>query len=63
LLVVGDHLLWLYSTSLELRHVPKQWKTARIVTLRKPGKADYNPPKAFRPISLLPTIRRDSKQS
>jgi hypothetical protein len=56
--VVGDHLLWLYSTSLELRHVPKQWKTARIITLRKPGKPDYTVPKAFRPISLLPTISK-----
>ena len=56
--VVGDHLLWLYSTSLELRHIPKQWKTARIVTLRKPGKDDYTVPKAFRPVSLLPTISK-----
>ena len=56
--VVGDPLLWLYSTSLELRHVPKQWKTARIITLRKPGKPDYTVPKAFRPISLHPTISK-----
>jgi hypothetical protein len=28
------------------------------VTLRKPGKADYTVPKAFRPISLLPTISK-----
>ena len=41
-----------------MRHVPKQWKTARIITLRKPGKADYTRPKAFRPISLLPTISK-----
>jgi hypothetical protein len=56
--VVGDHVLWLYNTSLELQHTPRQWKTARIVTLRKPGKADYTIPKAFRPISLLPTISK-----
>jgi ribonuclease HI len=56
--VVGDHVLWLYNTSLELRHTPRRWKTARIVTLRKPGKADYTIPKAFRPISLLPTISK-----
>lgn len=52
------HILWLYNTSLELQHTPRQWKTARIVTLRKPGKADYTLPKAFRPISLLPTISK-----
>ena len=56
--VVGDHLFWLYTTSLDLGHTPITWKTARIVTLRKPGKADYTAPKAFRPISLLPTISK-----
>jgi hypothetical protein len=56
--VVGNHILWLYNTSLELHYTPMQWKTARIVTLRKPGKADYTLPKAFRPISLLPTISK-----
>jgi hypothetical protein len=56
--VVGDHVLWLYNTSLELQHTLRQWKTVRVVTLRKPGKADYTIPKAFRPISLLPTISK-----
>jgi hypothetical protein len=56
--VVGDYVLWLYNTSLELQHTPRQWKTARIVTLRKLGKADYTILKAFRPISLLPTISK-----
>jgi hypothetical protein len=56
--VLSNHLLCIYSASLDLRHLPEQWKTARIVTLRKPGKADYTVPKAFRPISLLPTISK-----
>ena len=56
--VVGDHLFWLYTTSLDLGHTPIIWKTARIVTLHKLGKADYTVPKAFRPISLLPTISK-----
>jgi ribonuclease HI len=56
--VVGDHILWLYNTSLELHYTPRHWKTARIVTLRKPGKGDYTLPEAFRPISLLPTISK-----
>lgn len=30
----------------------------RIIPLRKPGKPDYTIPKAFRPISLLPTISK-----
>jgi hypothetical protein len=29
-----------------------------VITLRKPGKLDYTKPKAFRPISLLPTISK-----
>jgi hypothetical protein len=56
--VVGDHILWLYNTSLELHYTLIQWKTARIITLRKLGKADYTLPKAFRPILLLPTISK-----
>ena len=59
--VVGDHVLWLYNTSLELQHTPRQWKTARIVTLQKPGKADYTIPKAFCLISLLLTISKGLK--
>lgn len=51
-------MLWFYNTSLELSHIPQRWKTARIVTLRKPSKADYTLPKAFRLISLLPTISK-----
>jgi hypothetical protein len=38
--------------------VPKEWKIAKIVTIRKPGKSDYTVPKAFRPISLLLTISK-----
>jgi hypothetical protein len=56
--VVCDHVLWLYNTSSELQHTPRQWKTARIVTLRKPGKSDLTIPKEFLPISLLPTISK-----
>jgi hypothetical protein len=55
---VGDHLFGLYSTLLEPGHIPKQWKTARIVTLNKSGKGDYTVPRASRPTSLLPTISK-----
>lgn len=56
--VVGPHLLKLYKASLELGYVPNSWKTVKIVVLRKPGKADYTKPKAYRPISLIPTISK-----
>jgi hypothetical protein len=52
---VGGHILWLYSNSLDLGHVPKEWKIAKIVTIRKPGKSDYTVPKAF-----SPTLQRSS---
>jgi ribonuclease HI len=56
--VVGPHILWMYKTSLETGHIPGTWKTVKIVVLRKPGKADYTIPKAFRPISLIPTLSK-----
>jgi hypothetical protein len=56
--VVSNYVLWLYNTSLKLQHIPRLWKTARIVTLRKLGKADYTLLKAFRLISLLLTISK-----
>jgi hypothetical protein len=34
---------------------------AKIITLQKPGKPDYTKLKAFRPISLLPTISKGFK--
>ena len=51
-------MFWLYTTSLALGHTLIAWKTARIVTLYKLGKADCTILKAFRPISLLPTISK-----
>jgi len=56
--VVSSFLVRLHHASLELGHIPGKWKTVRIVTLRKPGKSDYTIPKAFRPISLIPTVSK-----
>ncbi|KAM4063309.1 endonuclease-reverse transcriptase domain-containing protein [Hirsutella rhossiliensis] len=36
--------------------VPHQWRTAKIIPLRKPDKGDYTLAKAWRPISLLSTL-------
>lgn len=41
---------------MELGHHPRQWRSAKIVVLRKPGKPDYSVPSAYRPISLLNTL-------
>jgi hypothetical protein len=55
---VGPWIHWMYQTSVDLGYAPKSWRTAKIVALKKPGKADYTSPKAYRPISLLPTISK-----
>jgi hypothetical protein len=49
-------ITYLFTKSIELGHYPVQWKRARIVVLRKPGKPDYAVPGAYRPISLLNTL-------
>lgn len=56
--VLADVVVRLYQTSLDLRYVPQRRRTAKIVNLRKPNKADYSKPKAYRPISLLGTISK-----
>lgn len=53
---VGPWIKGIYQASVDLRYVPRSWRTAKIVALKKPGKADYTIPKAYQPISLLPTI-------
>ncbi|KAJ5198762.1 uncharacterized protein N7498_007879 [Penicillium cinerascens] len=42
--------------SLEEGTLPKQWRHAKIIPLRKPNKEDYTIAKAWRPISLLATL-------
>jgi hypothetical protein len=46
----------IFAKSVELSHYPDQWKRARIIVLRKPGKPDYAAPGAYQPISLLNTL-------
>ncbi|THC88516.1 hypothetical protein EYZ11_012034 [Aspergillus tanneri] len=53
---IGKLITYIFTKSLELNHYPKQFKRAKIVVLRKPGKPDYAVPGAYRPISLLNTL-------
>src|SRR3981081_881889 len=39
-----------------LEYYPRQFKEARTIVLRKPGKPSYSDPGAWRPIALLSTI-------
>ncbi len=54
--VVKHHVLALFQKSLEEGALPSQWRHAKIIPLKKPGKEDYTIAKAWRPISLLATL-------
>jgi hypothetical protein len=53
---VKDRVLVLFQTSLNEGQLPSQWRKAKIIPLKKPGKGDYTMVKAWRPISLLSTL-------
>jgi hypothetical protein len=44
--------------SLDEGQLPAQWRNAKIIPLKKPGKGDYAVAKAWRPISLLSTLAK-----
>ena len=46
----------IFTACVELGYHPKQWRSAKIIVLRNPGKPDYSVPGAYRPISLLNTL-------
>jgi hypothetical protein len=54
--VVKYRVLTLFGASLRDGRVPRQWRRAKIIPLRKPDKGDYTEAKAWRPISLLSTL-------
>lgn len=53
---LGKVITRIFTACINLGYHPKQWRSARIVVLRKPGKPDYSVPGAYRPISLLNTL-------
>ena len=53
---VKHHVLAVFRASLEEGLLPSQWKHAKIIPLKKPGKDNYTLAKAWRPISLLATL-------
>jgi hypothetical protein len=54
--VIQEQVTQLFNSSLDQGILPSQWKEAKIIPLKKPGKSDYTNPKAWRPISLLSTL-------
>lgn len=53
---VKHRVLAIFRASLEEGTLPNQWRHAKIIPLKKPGKEDYTVAKAWRPISLLATL-------
>jgi hypothetical protein len=47
------HLQALFEACLQWGHHPKEWKSAIIMVIPKPGKEDYSLPKAYHPVALL----------
>lgn len=46
-------LVNLFKHSLQLGHIPKCWRGTKVIFIPKPGKANYEDPKSYRPISLM----------
>jgi hypothetical protein len=53
---VKHRVLDLFQASLEGGTLPRQWRHAKIIPLKKPNKENYTIAKAWRPISLLATL-------
>jgi hypothetical protein len=53
---VKDRVLRLFQTSLDEGTLPSQWRSAKLIPLKKPNKGDYTVAKSWRPISLLSTL-------
>jgi len=53
---VKTRVLQLFQDSFAQGILPYQWKTAKIIPFKKPGKGDYTIPGSWRPISLLSTL-------
>ena len=53
---VEEEVVNLFRASFNEGYLPHQWRVAKIIPLKKPGKADYRLAKVWRPISLLATL-------
>jgi len=55
---MADHLLLIYKAIIRIGTYYDPWRESITVVLRKPGKANYELPKAHRPIVLLSTVAK-----
>ena len=54
--LIADYLLHIFQTVFTLQTYYKPWKHFTTIVPRKPGKPDYEIPKAYHPIALLCTM-------
>ena len=53
--ILTDRLYYIYDAMIKRGLFYEPWKAFTTVVLRKPGKPNYNVPKAYRPIALINT--------
>ncbi len=58
-----DVVFWLFTTSIQLGIMPDRWKTARIISLRKPQKEDYMIPWLIPPNFVIVYPRKNARSS
>ena len=56
--IIVDYILFIYRAILNLGKYYDPWREFNTVVLRKPGKPNYETPKAYRPIALLSTLAK-----
>jgi ribonuclease HI len=56
--IIIYHLLFIFRAILKLGIYYDPWREFTTVVLRKPGKPNYETPKAYRPIALLSTLAK-----
>ncbi|KAF0702691.1 Uncharacterized protein FWK35_00036352, partial [Aphis craccivora] len=56
--VLAQEITRLFRECMVKATFPQVWKNAKLVVIPKPGKADMANPKAYRPVSLLPTLAK-----
>ena len=56
--IIADHLLFIYQAILTLGTYYDPWKEFTTTVLKKPNKANYTTPKAYRPIALISTMAK-----
>jgi ribonuclease HI len=56
--LIIPYLLQIFRAAVRLRTYPDEWRDTITCVLRKPGKARYDVPKAYRPIALSNTMAK-----